>query len=93
MLRTLPIIAARLAVVLIPLGLGACADSLTSGQSSRFSDLIRGYDKTLTKSEQKAAIDEMQNDAKQQETAREEETPTPAKAKPAAKTKAAQTQN
>ena len=85
MLRMLPKFALRLLVVLLPLGLGACADSVTSGRPlSRLTDLVRGYDKTLTKSEQQAVIDEMQNDAKQREATREEETPSVA-AKPAEK--------
>lgn len=81
--------------VLIPLFLGGCADSLTTGKPlSRFTDLVRGYDKTMTKEEQKAAIAELQEEqarAKQDGKAvKPAATPTESTA-PAAKT--AQKQN
>jgi hypothetical protein len=44
---------------LLPLGLSACADTLTSKESS--TTLQRDYDKTLTESEKKAVIDDMQS--------------------------------
>ena len=51
----------RLLTVLLPLGLAACADTLTSKETASSSTLQRDYDKTLTKAEQKAAIDDMQS--------------------------------
>ena len=57
MLRMRLRFALRLLAVLPPLGLGACADTMTAGQPLASStELLRDYDKTLTKSEQKAAI-------------------------------------
>jgi hypothetical protein len=67
MLRTLPGPGLRLLAVLLTLGLGACADTLTSNEVSSSSTLLKDYDKTLTKSEQKAAISDLQGaKAKQQ---------------------------
>ncbi|MCJ7529297.1 MAG: hypothetical protein MUO37_14610 [Methyloceanibacter sp.] len=60
MLRTLPGPGLRLLAVLLPLWLGACADTLTSNEVSSSSALLKDYDKTLTKSEQKAAITELE---------------------------------
>jgi hypothetical protein len=57
----LPRLILRLLALLLPLGLGACADALTSGDVASSSELQRGYDKTLTKAEQKAAISDLQN--------------------------------
>ena len=51
----------RLLAVLLPLTLGACADALTSKEGASSATLQRDYDKTLTKAEQKAAIDDMQS--------------------------------
>ena len=59
--HTLPGLSLRLLAVLLPLGLGACADALTSGDVASSSELQRRYDKTLTKSEQKAVISDLQN--------------------------------
>jgi len=60
MLRMRLRFALRLLAALPPLGLGACADTMTAGQPLASStELLRDYDKTLTKSEQKAAIDEL----------------------------------
>ncbi len=53
----------RLLTVLLPLGLSACADTLTSKETQSSTTLQRGYDKTLTKAEQKAAISDLQNAA------------------------------
>jgi hypothetical protein len=65
--RMLPGLALRLLVVLLPLGLGACADTLTSKETTSSTTLQRDYDKTLTKSEKQAVIDDLQNaTAKQQ---------------------------
>ena len=54
----------RLLAVLLPLTLGACADTLTSKETASSATLQRDYNKTLTKAEQKAAIDEMSAAAK-----------------------------
>ena len=51
----------RLLAVLLPLGLGACADTLTPKETTSSTTLQRGYDKTLTPSERKAAIEDLQN--------------------------------
>ena len=59
----LPRLSLRLLGVLLPLALGACADTLTSKETASSATLQRGYDKTLTKAEQKAAIDDMQTAA------------------------------
>jgi len=65
--RMLPGLALRLLAVLLPLGLGACADTLTSKETTSSTTLQRDYDKTLTKSEKKAVIDDLQSaTAKQQ---------------------------
>jgi hypothetical protein len=90
MLRTLPRLALRLLAVLLPLGLGACADTLTSGQPLASStELLHGYDKTLTKTEQQAAINELKSDqakaAQQESAAQQDATAAPASATPAAK--------
>ena len=67
MLRTLPRPGLRLLAVLLTLGLGACADTLTSNEVSSSSALLKDYDKTLTKSEQQAVISDLKNaKAKQQ---------------------------
>ena len=60
MLRTLPSYASRLLALLIPLGLVACADTITSSEVTPSSQLLKEYDKTLTKSEQKAAISDLE---------------------------------
>ena len=81
MLRMHLRLAVRLLAVLLLLGLGACADTITAGQPLASStELLRDYDKTLTKSEQKAAIDELKNDQEKAANA-----PAPAPAQPAAK--------
>ena len=56
-------------MVLLPaLLLGGCADSMPDGtRLKRFTDLVRGYDHTLTKSEKDAAIAELQKDKERQE--------------------------
>ena len=65
--RLLPGLSLRLLAVLLPLGLGACADTLTPKETASSTTLQRGYDKTLTQSERKAAIEDLQNaTAKQQ---------------------------
>ena len=54
--------------VLTVLPLVGCAEtSATADSNQRFSELMKPYDKTLTPSERKAAIDDLQNaTAKQQ---------------------------
>ena len=59
--RLLPGISLRLLAVLLPLGLGACADTLTSKDTAASTTPQRDYDKTLTKSEQQAVISDLQN--------------------------------
>jgi len=57
---------ARCAVVLLPvLMLAGCADPLPSGKSLR--ELVHSYDNTLTSSEKKAAITELQQDKERQQ--------------------------
>ena len=67
--RMLSGLSLRLLAVLLPLGLGACADTLTSGEAASSSELQRGYDKTLTKAEQKAVISDLQNAKSKQQGA------------------------
>jgi len=48
--------------------LGGCADSMPDAKPlKRFTDLVRGYDQTLTESEKKAAIAELQKDKERQQ--------------------------
>ena len=65
----LPRLSLRLLAVLLPLTLGACADTLTSKESASSATLRRDYDKTLTKAEQKAVIDDMQSATKKTDPA------------------------
>jgi hypothetical protein len=58
-----------LLAVLLPLTLGACAETLTSKESASSASLRRDYDKTLTKDEQKAVIDDMSAAAKKNDPA------------------------
>ncbi len=68
---------------MLPLGASGCADSLTGkGPIGKFTDLMKGYDKTLTKEQQAAAIAEMQSEAKHQDGTAQPET-TGSVAKPA----------
>jgi hypothetical protein len=89
MLRTRLRLAVRPLALLLPLGLGACANTMTTGQPLASStELLRDYDKTMTKSEQKAAINELKNDqekAAKEESAAQQDAPAPAPAQPAAK--------
>ena len=65
MLRMLSRFALRTLSALVPLVLGACADTLTNGKPiASNAELQRDYNKTLTKAEQKAAIDDMSAAAK-----------------------------
>jgi hypothetical protein len=61
MLRTLHTSPFRLLALLLPLGLGACADTISSNQVTSSSELLKDYDKTLTKSEQQAVISDLEN--------------------------------
>lgn len=56
-------------MVLLPvLLLGGCADSMPDGtRLKRFTDLVRGYDHTLTKSEKDAAIADLQEEKERQD--------------------------
>jgi len=71
MLRTLPSLALRalrLLTVLLTLGVVACADTITSNEASSSNQLLKDYDKTLTKTEQQAVISDLQGaKAKQQD--------------------------
>jgi len=70
---------ARCAVVLLPvLLLAGCADAMPSAKPLKsLRELVRSYDNTLTKSEKKAVITELQRDKErqQEELARAEGTP------------------
>jgi hypothetical protein len=59
----------RLLALILPLTLGACADTLTAKDSASSATLRRDYDKTLTKAEQKAAIEDMSAAAKKNDPA------------------------
>jgi hypothetical protein len=68
----------RLLAVLMPLGLSACADTLTTEETKSSSTLQRDYEDTLTKAEKDQAISDLQAaKAKQQggETASTEAQP------------------
>ena len=48
--------------------LAGCADTMPDGtRLKRFTDVIRGYDNTLTKSEREAAISDLQKEKERQE--------------------------
>ncbi|BAQ17461.1 hypothetical protein [Methyloceanibacter caenitepidi] len=58
----------RLAAVLSVILLSGCASSLPDqGPLQRFSDAIRSYDNTLTKSEREAAITDLKQEKDRQE--------------------------
>ncbi|HZP08937.1 hypothetical protein [Methyloceanibacter sp.] len=66
--------------LIAPLWLGGCADTAPSDRVLKpFSALMRSDDQTLTKAEQKAAISELQDDKRKQETAAQSGTVVPAK--------------
>ena len=68
-------------VMLAPLCLGGCADTPSERGFKPFRALMRSDDQTLTKDEQKAAINELQADkTKQQQQTGQGATATPAKA-------------
>jgi hypothetical protein len=63
----------RLLAVLIPLGVSACADRLTSEETKSSSTPQRDYENTLTKAEKEAVISDLQNaKAKAQSTETQE---------------------
>jgi hypothetical protein len=51
----------RLLAIPLTLGLAACAETATSDQMTSSTTLRRGYDNTLTKSEQQAVISDLEN--------------------------------
>jgi len=62
--RTAYCLVAMLPVLL----LAGCADTMPDGtRLKRFTDVIRGYDNTLTKSEREAAISDLQKEKERQE--------------------------
>jgi hypothetical protein len=66
--------------LIAPLWLGGCADTAPTERGFKpFAALMRSDDQTLTKTEQKAAITELQNDKKQQQQATGEDAAAPAK--------------
>lgn len=77
MLRTLPGHALRLLAVVLPLGLGGCADTLSSSDVASSSELLKSYDKTLTKTEQQAVIDDLKGAKEKQEGESTSETTAP----------------
>ena len=76
MMRMLPRLAFGATALLLACSAGGCSESLPGIQPlQKLSDLVRPYKKTLTRAEQKAAIDELQDDAeKHQNTEGEVET-------------------
>ncbi len=84
MMRMLPRLTFGATVLLLAFSVSGCSESLTGIQPLRkFSDLVRPYKKTLTRAEQKAAIDELQDDAEKHHDA-ESEVETTASVTPAA---------
>ncbi len=82
MLRLLPRLASLLLIASLPLGASGCAQS--QGPVGKFTDLMKTYDKTLTKDQQAAAITEMQSDVKHKDrTAPQDVTSSVAKPAPA----------
>jgi hypothetical protein len=62
--RTAHCLVAMLPVLL----LAGCADTMPDGaRLKRFTDVIRGYDNTLTQSEKEAAISDLQKEKERQE--------------------------
>jgi len=59
----------RLLSLLVPLGLGACADTVTADQATSSATLRRSYSQTLSPSEKKAVITDLQKAAEQQKAA------------------------
>lgn len=68
----------RLMAVLSVILLSGCASSLPDqGPLQRFSDAIRSYDNTLTKSEREAAISDLKDEKDRQEAQVEQVKSTP----------------
>src|SRR4029078_6377204 len=95
MLRMLSRFALRTLSALVPLVLGACADTLTNGKPiASNAELPREYDKTTNKTAQPAAISDLgQEKARQEQAVQEDDsgtagTPAPAAGRPAATTHA-----
>src|SRR5262249_49592675 len=79
MLRMLPRLALRLLAALVPLALAGCVDALTSGQPvATNAQLQRDYDKTMTKTEQAAAISDLAQEKLKQDNSGETGTGAPA---------------
>lgn len=73
MMCVLPRLAFGATALLLTFSASGCSDSLTGIQPlQKFSDLVRPYKKTLTRAEQKAAIDELQEDAEKHHDAKSE---------------------
>jgi len=85
MLRMLSRFALRTLSALVPLVLGACADTLTNGKPiASNAELQREYDKTMTKTEQAAAISDLaQEKARQEQAVQEDDSGTAGTAAPA----------
>jgi hypothetical protein len=58
-----PTLAALTLMVLLAGALTGCAEGISSDSNQRFSELVKPYDKTLTRKQQKETISELQNDA------------------------------
>ena len=88
MLRMLSRFALRILTALVPLVLGACADTLTNGKPiASNAELQREYDKTMTKTEQAAAISDLaQEKARQEQAVQEDDSGTAGTPAPAATT-------
>jgi hypothetical protein len=86
MLRMLSRFALRILTALVPLVLGACADTLINGKPvASNAELQREYDKTMTKTEQAAAISDLaQEKARQEQAVQEDDSGTAGTAAPAA---------
>jgi hypothetical protein len=96
MLRMLPRFALRVLAALVPFALGACAGTLNNGQPiASNAELQREYDKTMTKTEQAAAISDLAQEKARQEQAVKEDnsgtggTAVPASGAPAATSRSA----
>jgi hypothetical protein len=86
MLRMLSRFALSILTALVPLVLGACADTLINGKpTASNAELQREYDKTMTKTEQAAAISDLaQEKARQEQAVQEDDSGTAGTAAPAA---------
>jgi hypothetical protein len=90
MLRMLPRLALRLLAALVPLALAACADTLTTEQPvASNAQLQRDYDKTMTRTEQAAAISDLAQEKLKQEQAVQDSSGGAGSAAPASRAPAA----